>query len=887
MSAEEVRDGARHSLGNPARIEKEARDVWLIGWLETLMQDVRYALRQFRQSPVLTAVVVLSLALGMGANTAIFSLMDTVMLKTLPVKAPEELVVLGWLSKEPLELVKSYITRGGCPVPGPWGQTGGCSFSYPRFEQISRATNVFSGVAAFLGLGAVNLVANGQANVVEAQGVSGDYFSTLGVRPVLGRLLARSDDTPGAPPAAVLSFSCWERFFGRDPAIVGRAVKLNGVAFTVVGVTPPEFFGVEPGWSYDVWIPASLVPGVEPFYPRTSWKGDADWRWNVIARLKPGVSWQRARAEAELLFQQGLPSAGKASRSADSGLQHSQPQASHPHELPRLELAEGSKGLALLRRQFSRPLFILWIAVGLVLLIACANVANLLLARVIARGREIAVRMALGAGRRRLFRQTLTESILLAALGGTAGTGLAYWADRWLVLAFSSGYLELLRLDVRPDLRVLGFTALASLLTGVLFGLAPALRGTRVDLTPALKGGSGSFASKPGHLRLGKLLVMAQVGLSLVLLTGALLFVRTLANLERLDTGFDRRNILLFSLDASTAGYRGDRLKGFYQELQERLASLPGVLNVSLSNMPLIGGGYMEYDITIPGYRPRTPEETAVRVLNVGPRFFETMGIRTLLGRTIEPRDNQGAPKVAVINRALADHYFPGINPVGRKLAMGGQDLIEIVGVVANAKYQSLRESAEPTVYLPYLQQPVVLGMTFELRTAAKPLALASSVRRLVQSMDPNLPLLQVRTQEEQISRSLFEERIFAQLSSLFGLLALVLACIGLYGVMAYAVRRRTNEIGIRMALGAERGQVLRMILKETGLLAVVGIAIGVPLALAATQLVKSMVFGLKPHDPLTLAGTALLLLLVSLAAGYVPARRAASVDPSVALRYE
>jgi predicted permease len=569
-------------------------------------------------------------------------------------------------------------------------------------------------------------------------------------------------------------------------------------------------------------------------------------------------------------------------------------------ELPRVELAPASKGLNALRQEFSRPLFILMAVVALVLLIACANVANLLLAQATSRCREVAVRLALGAGRRRIVRQLLTESVLLATAGGIVGAILAYWASD-VLLAFMSSGKEPVQLQVSPDLRVLGFTALVSVLTGILFGLAPALRGTRLDLTAALKEGAGGVVGRGRHWRgvrlgLGKALVASQVAMSLLLLIGAGLFVRTLSNLSNQDMGFDRRNLLLFGIAPAQAGYKGEKLVSFYQELQRRIEALPGVRSASLSGHRLIEGGVSITGFFLQRYSPQSGgTETddpshAVHVNPVGPKFFQTVGIPLLLGRVLGDGDAGKSPRVAVINSTLAQRYLGNANPIGRRFGFDEKSSsdIAIVGVVGDAKYSDLRKEPPPTVYVPYAQNLDEPGaMNFEVRTAGDPKNWIGSVRQTVLGLDKSLPLFDINTQTEQIEQATFQERLFARLLSFFGLLALVLACVGLYGLMAYGVARRTNEIGLRMALGAERERVLWMVLGEMWWLMAAGVCIGLPLALAACRMVSSMLFGLKPADPVTIATATLILVAVAALAGYLPARRASGVNPVVALRYE
>jgi predicted permease len=561
-------------------------------------------------------------------------------------------------------------------------------------------------------------------------------------------------------------------------------------------------------------------------------------------------------------------------------------------------LEPGSRGLDYLRGEFSKPLSILMGVVGLVLLIACANVANLLLARAASRQKEVAVRLAVGAGRSRLIRQLLTESMLLAGLGGIVGLMLAFWGTHLLVAFMASGR-EPIRLSVTPEPRVLGFTAAVSVLTGILCGLSPALRSTRMDLAPALKESArmlqGATESKRGmRLGLGRTLVVTQVALSVLLLVAAVLFVRTLTNLENVNAGFNRRNVLLFGIDPSQDGYRGQRLADFYQELSRRLGALPGVRSVSMSMHRLIGGGVSVNGLQISGYAPKAGQEgdhLETHVNRVGPKFFETMGIPLVLGRPIGEGDTPTAPKVAVVNEKFVHQFLGGENPIGRRFGFGDEKTAtdyEIVGVVGDAKYSDLRREVPPTVYLPYQQNLEELGpMNFEVRTAGSPMDLASAVRRTGQNMDRNLALYRIKTQVEEINESLFQERLFARLTSFFGVLAVLLACVGVYGVMAFAVTRRTHEIGIRMALGASRAQITGMVLRETCLLVEAGIAIGVVLALGASRLISTLLYGLKPTDPLTMAIAALLMVAAAVLAGYVPSRRASRVDPMVALRYE
>ncbi|MGH9451104.1 MAG: ABC transporter permease, partial [Terriglobia bacterium] len=682
---------------------------------------------------------------------------------------------------------------------------------------------------------------------------------------------------------AVISYGYWERGFGRSRSVIGKAVSIDRVPFTIVGVAPPEFFGVEPGTRLEIWVPITTAhailpdwgdPGQSLFAERNNW-------WVLImGRLKPGVTGQQARAAMSVLFTQSMT----------TGLNPT-PKS---QLLPQLETSSASKGLNELRKEFSKPLWILMALVGLVLLIACANVANLLLAKSAARQKEIAVRLAIGASRLRLIRQLLTESVLLAAMGGACGILLAFWGTHILLALIASGR-ESLFLDVHPDGMILAFTAAVSLVTGILFGLAPALRATHVDITPALKENAGSApANRGAKSKLGRALVVAQVAASLLLLIGAGLFVRTLENLENQNLGFNRHNLLLFGIGPGRTGYEGERLANLYKELLLRIQALPGVESASLSERGLIGAGETIDGITIEGYTPKSASDNQVKawVNAVGPQFFKTTGIKLLLGRGVGAIDTENSPKIAVVNEALARQVFGNGSPIGRRFAFGkpksAADEFTIAGLVQNAKYGELRNADPPTVYVPYLQALSQAGAVyFEVRTHGNPLAMVPSLRQVVNNVDKNLPLFDIHTETEKIGESLMQERLFAQLSSFFGGLALLLACVGLYGVLSYSVARRTNEIGIRMALGAQRGDILWMVLRETLLLIGIGVAIGVPCALAASKLVSRMLFGLKSTDPVTIGIATAVMLAVAVLAGYLPARRASRVDPLVALRYE
>jgi predicted permease len=878
-SLQHASDAARRELGNAGLIKEVTRDQWGWRWLEDLVQDLRYAARVLHGSPGFTCVAVLSLALGIGANTAIFTLLDAVMLKMLPVRNPQELVLLRW--SIPLGWDGRLWYDGSS-----WQEKDkevAFSFPYPAFEELRARNEVFSSLFAFKELGShMNVVVDGEAGLAHGYMATADIFTTLDLHPAAGRLFVEGDDRPGAPLVCVISHGFWKRRFGADPGIAGKRITIAGEPFRIAGVAPLGFSGLETGDFVDFWVPLSIQPLIAPSIERKVSLFTSPDRWwvMVMGRLKPGVSTKQAMPGLNAIFQpiaaQGIST------------------PSHPPVLPSIGFGPPGRGFDPVRWRFSQPLFTLMGFVGLVLLIACANVANLLLARAASRQKEIGVRLSLGASRGRLIRQLLTESLLLACMGGALGYGLAYLGSS-LLLTLISPASNPVTLNLSPDLYVLGFTAAACLVTGLLFGLAPAWRATRTDLAPALRQGTQTSGAAGLHLGWGKTLVVFQVALSLVLLFGAGLFVRTLRNLRRLDPGFDTENVLLFGLNPTKSGYPEAALNGFYSRVQQRIAALPGVVSATASWHMLLGDGSRGLTLAVPGYTPRTREDTSVHVLPVGPNFFATMKIPLLRGRDLGERDVERSPKVAVVNEAFAKHYLAGRDPMGQHFTLGGEEDkadVEIVGVVRDAQYESLREATPPTVCQPLRQASDIPYMYFEVRTAMKnPLALVPTVRQAVASIDPNIPLFGVRTQAEQIDELLLQERFFAKLTSFFGLLALLLACIGLYGILSYAVARRTREIGIRMALGALPADVRRMVLRETLLLVLAGVVIGVPASLVgarlAPSLISNLLFGLRANDASTIvAATAFLGAFAGLA-GFLPARRATRVDPIVALRYE
>ena len=866
LSPEDARHAAARRFGNPTLVKERSHNVWGWQWLEYFLQDIGYGLRAMMRTKGITIVALLSLALGIGANTAIFSLLDAVMLRSLPVQKPQELVLFGD--------GRAAGSTDGLP-------SGSIRlFSYPFYREISQTNDVFSGVTAVdsIEFTAQGTFAGGSREMMHCDLVSGTFFSVLGLRPVLGRLLTEEDDkAPGSGPVAVISYGWWERRMGKDPSVIGKAIQFGTYAYTVVGVAPQEFFGTTVGQSPDFWIPLSMEKEVSP-----GWNGLDDKFFQslyLIARLKPGVTVGQATANLNLLLQQILH--------GYVGAQSSQKDLATITEA-RIELTSVERGLSRLRRRFSLPLEILMTIVVLVLLIACANIANLLLARGTARTREIAVRMAIGASRSRMVLQLLTESFLLALMGAALGVALA-WRAGELLLRMATGSVQSATVTVTPNLRVLLFTLLLTCFTTLLFGMAPTLRATRLNLTSSLKDGRG-MTSSPSRMSLARMLIVSQIAVSLILLVAAALFVRSLINLTNVDTGFDKQNVLVFQIDEYAAGFEQDaRLEALLQQIEERVQSLPGVHAASFSFFTFNQGEWST-DVVLQGI-PRA-QENSHDVLNnvVGPGFFATMGLPVIAGRGFNAHDVESAPKVALINETMAQQYFPGVSAVGRRFGLGDDPErsgdIEIIGVVKNAKYVALEEKPQPAAYFVHTQHQQYLP-NFLVRYSGDSRQIISAVRSAIAEVNRNVPINGIATLAEQVDESTANQRLIAQLSAFFGLLAVLLVCIGMYGLMSYAVARRTNEIGVRMALGAGRFNVLWLVLREIMTLAGIGLVVGVPLTLAGSRMVASMLYGLSPWDPLSLLAAVCLLTAIATLAGYLPARRASLVDPAIALRDE
>ena len=851
-----------------------------------MVTDIRYALRTFLRNPGFFLVAVLTIALGVGANTALFSVVDAVLLKKLPVKDPDQLVLFkaSWDTEK--------FGPGGFNGVNHFNPetkiTVGTSFPLQTLARFRQEQSVLSDVFAFAPVD-ITLNAGGQAEVVSAQVVSGNYYSVLGVPALVGRTITDADDNAAVTPVAVLSHRLWTTRFGSDPAIAGKQVNINNVAFTVAGVTPPGFVGTaEIGSTQDVTIPIAWEPQISG--EQTNTRGAGIWWLRMMGRLKPGATIEQAQAALAEPFQASVLE----HRAARQMRATQTLRTVEPKDLPRLGVDSGSQGEMDSRRALATPLRLLLGVVGVVLLIACANVANLLLARAAARQKEIAVRLAMGARRARLVRQLLTESLLLAVAGGALGMIFALWIKNGLLVVTDWGGPEMTALEPSLDLRVFGFTLLLSVLTGLVFGTVPALRATRLDLTPTLKDAArGSTAM--GRSLLSKSLVVVQVSLSVLLLIGAGLLVRTLRNLQHVETGFNTQNLLLFSVDPSLIGYEDERLVALYDRMTSRLEAVPGVQAVTFSRNALLSYSANTSSVFVEGeFGPDGKlRDSDTKVHTVRENFLPAMEIPLLVGRHLSPQDDARAPRVAVVNQEFVKTHFPNANPLGKRFGFEPDQPgeIEIIGVARDAKYTSQRDAIEPTVYRSWRQSLNRMQLaTIEVRTGGDPSSYVAGIREAMHEVDSNLPITNIRTQIEQADKTMAMERTLAKLFTLFGLIAQQLAAIGLYGVMAYTVAQRTKEIGIRMALGADRASVLKMILRQGMVLTVIGVGIGLAAAYVLTKYLESlteMLFGIEARDPWTFAAIGVLLIVVALVACLIPARRATRVDPLVALRYE
>jgi predicted permease len=870
MAADEAWKAALRDFGGVTQVRETVREREGVLWIENLRRDLGYALRMLKKSPGFAAVAIGSLALGIGANTAIFSIAKHVLLDRLHVPHTRELRLFAWRSGRNSAVHSSWGDWDAAPH-----SVDSTSFSYPVYEQLRQQNHELGDLFAFKNLGRLNVTVNSQAEVVQGDLVSGNFYEQMEVQPQLGRAIGESDDKAGAPPVATISDGYWTRRFNRSASAVGARIMVNLVPVTIVGVNRRGFTGAKgTTTSPEIFMPFSVQPAVYPYHNEASLlASDRLWWMQIMARAKPGVNEGRAQAALNV----ALEAAVRATMTVKKD-----------EAVPQLMVTDGSRGMNEAGRQMAEPLGFLMALVGLVVLLACANLANLLLSRSAARQREMSVRMALGAARGRILRQVMTESLLLAVMGGVAGLFVG-WLGRNAILAMLSSPVEPVELQGGFDWGVFGFNAALSVVTGLLFGLAPAWHSTRAQVSTTLKA-AAQTVTRRRHGVAGKAIVGFQVALSTLLVVVAGIFLRTLVNLDHVDPGFNTKNLVLFELRPPESQYTGAKQVRLFQEITGRLEAVPGVERVSATSIAPLSHSYENDDFKVVG--AKTDKDDAVNNSVVGDQYFATFRVPILAGRGFLPSDTETSPKVAVVNQALARERFPNENPIGKSFVTSGvrdeKLTYQIVGVCGDTRYGSLREEPPPIFYRNYRQSPEIdWGMTFAVRTRAGRAAIAPELRRAVQSVDQNLPLTDVRTQEEQIDQLLMNERIFADLTGGFGILALVLACIGIYGLMAYAVSRRTNEIGIRMALGARAEQVLGMVLREALGMTAAGIAVGLGAALALSKLIASLLYGLKAWDPGTLAGAAVLLALVALAASWVPARRAASVDPSRALRAE
>jgi predicted permease len=837
--------------------------------VDSLWKDISFGLRMLIRKPAFTAIAVLTLALGIGANTAIFTLFDAILLDSLPVREPARLVLFSD------DLSEGTYTGDAPTNRWPW-------FSYEFYKFLEKQSLPLESLCAFrMGESTVSVrfadsSADGQIQRASTHLVSGSYFTVMGVDAAMGRMLTPEDDRPNAPPAAVVSYGYWKQNLRSDPAAVGRVVLLKGVAFTIVGVAAQEFFGERVRSAPDYWLPLAFQPQIDLY----KYLDDKDAYWlNMMGRLRPGATREQAQTAVTLALQQFL--VNKAG---------SQPSAERRRSIASsyIRLENGGAGISSLRFQYSQPLRILLVVVGMVLLIACANVGNLLLARGQARRTEISVRLAIGASRGRLIRQLLTESLLLAALGAGCGLLLASWGIRTLTVSLGGSLPRTPHLNATVLLFTLGVTFFAA----ILFGLAPALQSGRMDLISALKMGSASIAQTRKRFGTTQGLVIAQIAVSLVLLVGANLFARSLLNLERLPLGFDPEDVTLVRMNPTLAGYAPENVGALYKRLLAGIDAVPGVRAATIAKYSPLSGSKSTNGITVQGYASHSGSRSEAEVIFVGPDYPEVLGIPLLFGREINLQDTIGSQKVAMVNEAFVRHYFPSENPIGHRFGFGGQQQsgdYEIVGVLKDAHFQDVKEKQEDAVFVGILQEKTLEAMRgeIEVRTATDPRKISAEIRKAITQQDSRLPVSGARYLREQVESNFDRERLAARMVSFFGGLALLLACVGLYGVVAQGVARRTNEIGVRMALGAQRGNILWMVLRDTLALLLFGLAVGIPAAFGASHFISSQLYGLRSTDVLSFSLGVAVLAAVTILAGYLPARRASKVEPIVALHYE
>jgi predicted permease len=864
VAPEEARRLARLDLGGIEQTKEKCRDARRVNWIQDLVQDLRHGLRVLHKSPGFTAVAILTLALGIGANTAVFSAVDALLLRKLPVKNPEELVVFDWL-RTPGSMVAGYSGYGRQgPVPGLGIRS---SFSALTVERFREHSATLADVFAFSPTGPLNI--DGQGDPASGLFVTGRYFAGLGVQASAGRILSESDDRPQAEPVAVISHRYWQRRFASDPSVVGTTIKVNRLPVVIAGITPEGFDGPRMGESRDITLPLSLAARLSP---TGSERPVSVWWLQMMGRLKPGVSREQALAEIQAPFAETVRESW-AARPPDT------PNPTRS-ELPRLRVRPGAQGpddppLLDARDHLSA----VFAVVAVVLLIGCVNLATLLLVRGAARRQEVMLRVTLGAGRWRVVRQLMTETLLLAVFGGIGGAILARWGKDFMTWLPAR---DTPIVDARIDPQVLAFTAVLSVITALLFGIGPALRATRPDLGLSLK----TSAPTGGITRATKALLTAQVAISVVLLVGAGLLVRTLYNLSKVDVGFNADNVLVFRIDPALRSDSSSRIFAVYDQVIRAIEAVPGVQSCTMSAVPLIARS--EWEETVQADGTGLPKNAFIQIVRWN--FLKTMGIPLVAGRDLVATDTEGRPRVAVINETMARQVFGQRTPVGRHFQfVNSADRnvpIQVIGVARDSKYASLEQPVPPTLFMPHAQVPPS-GMTVEVRTTPNPMTVASPIRQAVRETDPTISLVEMKTQRQQIAQTIGKPHAFAALTTVSGMIGLLLACIGLYGVVSYETIRRTREIGIRMALGARRSDVLRLVMRQTIVVVTIGAGIGIGFALVASRLIRGLLFGVGPSDPFAIGSAVAVLLVVALAASYLPARRAMRVDPMVALRYE
>ncbi len=865
MSPEDARYEALKTFGGVDQSKEECRDAWGVRLVENILQDIRYSIRLIIKNPTFSLLAILTLMLGIGANTAIFSLLDAVMLRSLAVREPDRLVLFG------------KAESGGASLGFP---NDSCDlFSYPFYVKTREHKDVFEDVASQLSMtwtvhGKVNN--SGDPEKLDVQLVSGNYFSLLGINASHGRMISEEEDkTIGAHPVAVVSYAWWQNHLGNDPAAIGKTIQIEDVAYTIIGVAPRNFIGTTIGEAPNAWIPLAMEPKLPPAHWKTRDKSMFRSLY-LIGRLRNGVDTAQANASVNLLFKQFLQQEVGA-----------QPSDERVQDIQRasIELTPAGKGLLGIRRDFAMPLKILMGIVAVVLLISCANVANLFLARAASRQKEFGVRMALGANRIQLIRQMLIESLMIAVLGAIGGIVIAWWGSS-LLIVMASTQAQALPLDVSPNIKILAFTLLTAFFSVLIFGVAPALRSTKLDLNSGLKDGKGTVHTT-SQSRLAKSFVVAQVALSLLLMIGAGLFVRTLINLQSIPTGFNQQNATIFMIDTSTAGLKDEEYPALMREVEDRVRNIPGVQANSFSFFVFNQGGWSNPVITRDESTPQGEARDANQNL-VGDEWFTAMGVPLIAGRTFTRTDTDKSQNVAVVSETFAQRFYPNVSPIGKRFGPSEKekDKWEIVGVVKDVKYHSLTENPKPMVYYPHSQGSQAVG-NFVVRFTGPADSVIKQIRQTIRSVNNNLPVDEVVTLSDHVNRSLVQQTLTSRLALFFGLLALMVSCIGLYGVLSYSVTQRRNEIGVRMALGASTFEVLKLVLGDGLKLTLIGVVLGLASAYGLTRLVKTLLFGVKSLDLVTFVGVAGLLILVSLIASYIPARRATKVDPLIALRSE